>query len=82
MVMQNYCAQSFFLDEAEDLALRPGVRTLVVPITESPLSIDMHGVKRDLDKFTGTYWNIEHRVLWALGRSIVGTPYFFTPVYL
>ena len=28
----------------------PVVRTLAVPITESPSSIDIHGVKRDLDK--------------------------------
>ena len=33
---------------------KAGVRALTVPITES-LSIDVHGVKRDLDKKTGAY---------------------------
>ena len=53
-------------------------RSSITMITEGPPSIDKHGVNRDLDK---KHWCLPHhfRVLWALGHSILGTLYFFTP---
>ena len=49
------------------------------PTTESPPSIDIHGVKRDLDK---KHWCIPHHLIQSsvgAGRAILGTLYFFTP---
>ena len=89
--------------EGRGFDFHAGVRHWQSHITESPPSIDIHGVKRDLDenhwllnrcirfvdkkkkkKKKENHWCIQyhlHRVLWALGRSILGTLYFFTTVH-
>ena len=55
------------------------------PITETPLSKDIDEVKRDLDNIkkkkklvpTLQFFHVYDSVLWALGRSILGTLYYF-----
>ena len=62
--------------------VEPDVRTLAVPITESPPSIDIHGVKPDLDK---NHWCIPYHFTQSfLGirtLNLVDSEFLYTGTY-